>query len=46
MTKRTKTIKKPKSKEVIKPLTKQEIKKKLNTMVSYDVHPDSIYKKS
>ena len=46
MTKKTKTIKKAKSKEIVKPLTKQDIKDKLKTIVSYEINPDVIYKKS
>jgi len=45
MTKETKITKNTKSKEIIKSLTKEEVKTELRLIASYDLHPDSIYEK-
>jgi hypothetical protein len=42
-----KIVNKPKeaSKELVKPLTKEEVKETLPILSSYDAHPKEIYKK-
>jgi hypothetical protein len=45
MTKKVKTNKKSKSTEIVKPLTKEEVKSKLKSIASYDSHPETAYEK-
>lgn len=44
MSKKVKTTKKTKSKELVKPLTRDQVKDTLKDIASFDSHPDQIYK--
>lgn len=45
MANKSKIIKKTKSKELVKPLSKEDVKERLTRTNYYDEHPDSIYNK-
>ncbi|MCP4523671.1 MAG: hypothetical protein GY828_05665 [Candidatus Gracilibacteria bacterium] len=45
MSKKVQTTKKSKSKELVKPLTKEKVKERMNKATYYDAHPDRIYEK-
>lgn len=45
MPKKVKTNKNTKSKEIVKPLTKEEVKEQLKTLATYEAHPETAYEK-